>query len=261
MSVIRFSSFKINNVKEGQIQASGDGYYEAIIGGLNIHNSAGAFYTYEGARELFEGSGTLRRRIQSGSLKGEVGHPIKEPGMTGDQFLERWIEIRDTNICVQYADIWLDTDRIKDEQGRGIIAVVARLTPSGVHGDMLKKSLENNKENVAFSVRGFTEDKQIGNTKMRTLRTVITYDNVNEGGISVANKFKTAQSGLGNLSGESLIATPMFDKILTENDLRCIERRLNDQGNGLTGENLLNSLQDDLRQILPRNSKPIFTKW
>lgn len=263
MSVIRFTGFKVKNNAGTEIKCDQDGYYEIIVGGLNILNSSGQLYSYDGAKELFEGSSTLRRRIENGALKGEVGHPVKESGMSSDKFLERWIEIRDRNVCVHFSDIWLDTDRIKDEQGRGVVAVVAKLKPSGVHGAMLKDALDNSKENVAFSVRGFTEDKKINGITLRVLKTIITYDYVNEPGISIANKFKTANAGLGNLSGESVSfeTEQTFDRIVTDEDLKLVEKKIHDQETGLSAENFLGSIQEDLKQILPKHSLPIFTKW
>ena len=53
---IVFSSVKVRKGLEGSLQKDENGYYKVPLGALNIFNSAGAYYTMNGAKELFESS-------------------------------------------------------------------------------------------------------------------------------------------------------------------------------------------------------------
>ena len=250
---IRFTSFKLNNNKSEKVIADNDGYFQIILGGINIHNTRGDFYTAENLKKLFEESSALKRRIANGSLKSEVGHPIKEPGMSNDDFLLRWLTINDTNICGHISEIWLDNEAIKDQSAVGAIAVVGKVKPSGIFASVLESAFANPKENVAFSVRGFTEDKNVGGKKMRTLKTIITYDHVNEPGIPPANKFYSSNKNIG-VSSESI-----YDNFLTDSHMKKL-REIAEENN-IAAEHIDKGLIEDIRTCLPRNTKPIFTRW
>ena len=83
MAIISFSVTQKPAGKQGILKADGQGYYEQIIGGLNMDNSADMRYTAEKkVLDLFEGSSVFKRKIQRGVLRGENGHPKFSPGMT-----------------------------------------------------------------------------------------------------------------------------------------------------------------------------------
>jgi hypothetical protein len=112
------------------------------------------------------------------------------PGMTTEQFVNRIFSIYEANICCHFREVTLDFDRVKDANGKPVIAIIAWVKPSGPMGPALEKSLENPAENVCFSIRAFTDDYRDGLTVKRVLRTIVTWDYVNEPGIAVAEKFK-----------------------------------------------------------------------
>ncbi len=56
---------------------------------------------------------------------------------------------------------------------------------------MLERSLKNKSENVCFSIRSFTDDYNDRGITKRILRTIVTWDMVNEPGLSVAEKFQS----------------------------------------------------------------------
>ncbi len=189
MAVVSFSStYLAGKNKKGVLKPDSNGYYTVIVGGLNIHNSAGDYYVLDGSKELFENS-TFKRRIQNGALKGENGHPRREVGMSDDAFLDRFLTIVESNVCVHYSDVWLDFDSVKDPSGRPVVAIMAKARPSGPLSKVLEDSLNDPNQNTAFSVRGFTKDIQMGSTKQRILKTIITFDHVVEPGISIATKW------------------------------------------------------------------------
>jgi len=177
--------------KVGNLKKLDGGYYEVIVGALNMFNSAGAFYPYDAAKSLFEESSQFQRRVARGALRGEYGHPIKQPGMSNDDFAARCMSITENDVCVHHRKITLDFDRVKDENGRPVIAIISELCPSGPKGEFLDKSLNNPSENVCFSIRAFTADKTLAGIKTKSIRTIITWDMVNEPGLSIAEKFKS----------------------------------------------------------------------
>jgi hypothetical protein len=189
---IRFSCTQLQpSNKKGILKPNADGYYTMPVGGLNVFNSAGHFYTANGAKSLFENSSQLMRRVKRGALRGEVGHPKQLPGQDEDDFLLRILSIEEKNVCAHFSELWLDFDNYKDKNGKPMVAIMALVAPSGPMGDFLQKQLDNSKENVCFSIRSLTEDRMRGGIYERTLRTVVTFDYVNEPGIHIAEKFKS----------------------------------------------------------------------
>lgn len=191
-NVIKFTSAKLANTgKKGILRPDEEGYYEIIVGGLNTFNSVGQYYTAEGVKELFSSSSALMRRINNSALKAEYGHPSRSPGMTDDDYIRRIITIDERNVCAAFKDISLDLEYGKNNpelQNPSAIAILAKIKPTGPMGDYLKKSLDSAGENVCFSIRALTKDYYSGGKMIRVLNTIVTFDLVNEGGISFASK-------------------------------------------------------------------------
>ena len=212
MQTVRFTCTSLTGTgKEGVIRPDENGYYDMVIGGLNMLNSAGEYYEYEGAKELFNQSSSFMRRVKRGALRGEVGHPRREPGQSIDSFMNRVLDIDEKNVCVHYSEIYLDVENFKNKDGSKIVAIRAKLTPSGPKGDFLKAAIENPKENVCFSIRSFTENTYHRGQVNKVLKTIITFDYVNEPGIHIAEKYKSP-------SLESMVDTvvtkPQMEKAL-----------------------------------------------
>ena len=129
--------------KVGNLKQNENGYWPIIVGALNVFNSAGQYYVYEQAKELFESSSQLMRRVSRGALRGECGHPKMLPGMTNDQFANRIMSIYEENVCCHHKSLTLDFDNVKDEQGKPVIAIISEVMPSGPMGPQLEKSLRN----------------------------------------------------------------------------------------------------------------------
>jgi len=189
---VRFGCTALAGVnKAGVLKKDDQGYYTICVGALNVFNSAGQYYPYEPAKELFTGSSQLMRRIKRGALRGEYGHPKMVPGMTYEQFVNRVLSIYEENVCCHFKEIWLDFDNVKDEKGNKVIAILAKIQPGGPMGHVLQAQLDNPNENVCFSIRSFTDDSKVGGYVQRVLKTIVTWDYVNEPGIAVAEKFKS----------------------------------------------------------------------
>lgn len=193
MKTIRFTSTRLQDSgKKGILVPDADGYYEMPVGGLNAFNSAGEYYTLKGAEDLFRESSTLMRRVGNGYLKSELGHPKLIPGMSNDQFLARVLTIEETNVAAHIKEIRLDHNFGANNpkfKNPNLVAVIAKLRPSGPNGPALEASLNNPSENVGFSIRGLTQNVYERGQCYRILTTIVTFDQVTEQGIQSANKW------------------------------------------------------------------------
>ncbi len=175
--------------KAGSLKPNAEGYYTLVLGALNVFNSGGAYYPFESAKTLFKESSSLMRRIANGALRGEYGHPRKDPNMSMRDFIHRVGDIYEPNVCCHIRKVTIDYTSVKDEHGRPVIAIIGEVKPSGPMGHALKASLENPSENVCFSIRSLTQDNYVGGTLHKHLKTIVTWDYVNEPGLSVAKKW------------------------------------------------------------------------
>lgn len=252
MDNIRFTCTSLANTnKVGIITPDTDGYYDMVVGGLNVFNSVGQYYEYEGAKALFESSSPFMRRIKRGALRGEVGHPKQMPGEKDDDYLDRIYVIDERNVCVHFKEIYLDFNSKKMPNGDPVIAIMAKLTPSGPKGDYLAKQIANKSENVCFSIRSLTQDTMVRGRYTRTIKHIVTFDNVNEPGISIANKYEAP--GLESL-------TPLVDKPVTKNQiLRSVNKSVATIGT--------ESAMMDANELFTsfgwsnNTGKPAYSKW
>ena len=250
MNNIRFTCTALaGKNKIGNVPVDKDGYRDMVVGGLNMFNSAGQWYDYEGAKALFESSSTFMRRVARGALRGEVGHPRQTPGQSDDRFINRVLDIDETNVCVHFKEIYLDFDKLKSTDGKPVIAIMAKLKPSGAKGDFLQKQLDNKDENVCFSIRSFTKDYYNKGIYTRELKNIVTFDYVNEPGISIANKYQAP--ALECLS----------DKALTK---VSISKAVKEARSGLGTESSLmnaNDLFSSLGWDITKSAQPGFSTW
>lgn len=246
---VRFSCTALKGGKKGVLPKDENGYREFPVGALNVFNSSGEYYTYEGAKDLFESSSTFMRRVKAGVLKSEMGHPKPLPGMSQEQYANRVMTIEEQNVAAHLSEIWLDTTSIKDESGKPIIAIMAKVRPTGPFGPALEDSFNNPKDNTCFSIRAFTEDTWSGGTKQRILRTIVTFDAVIESGLAVARKYRAP--GLesyveAEFTKEHFMSTvkPLVNNVATESS----------KGFGL-------ELFDSLGWRITNDNSPHFNKW
>ena len=101
--------------KQGILPKDSSGYYTIPVGALNAFNSIGDYYPYDAAKELFTSSSSLMRRINTGCLKGELGHPKKLPTESMDSYANRVMTVEETNVCAHFSQIWLDFESLKDK--------------------------------------------------------------------------------------------------------------------------------------------------
>lgn len=193
MSQISFACTALMGTnKVGELKASDDGYYTMVLGALDFFNSAGQFYPNgASAQELFKASSSFMRRIASGALRGEYGHPRMQPNQSMRDFMYRCNDILETNVSHHIRKVWIDYTSVKSPDGRPCIAIMGEVKPAGPMGNALRESLQNPSENVCFSIRSFTRDVPTGGIIHKHLMNIVTWDYVNEPGISVATKWKS----------------------------------------------------------------------
>lgn len=249
---IKFSATKLTNTgKRGVLKPDEDGYYEMVIGGLNVFNSAGEYYTLKGAEQLFSASSIFMRRVKSGCLKAEVGHPKKLPSMAYREYVQRIFAIEETNICAHFKEIWLDpTYGIKNPQANNpnLVAIMAKVKPTGPKAAGLQAAFDNPHENVCFSIRAVTKDYFERGQCYRVLENIVTFDWVNEPGISIANKW------------DSPAMESMDIQVLTKDAV--VSALADADGYGIATEDSRTLIKDVIRSFEPRSSKlPSFHNW
>ena len=168
-----------------------------IVGALNVFNSGGQFYPLKGSEDLFLESSSLQRRVKRAALRGEYGHPKPPPRAMSkeeqkvreQEFARRNLSIYEENVCCHHMKLWLDPNIIKDAKGQVVVAIMSLVAPNGPQGAVLEKQLQNPHENVCFSIRSFTDNRMRFGIEERTIKEVVTFDYVNEPGISHAEKY------------------------------------------------------------------------
>lgn len=176
--------------KKRILRQDDNGYHEICVGGFNMYNEQGKFYPLLPAvKAMFERGGTVRRMLDKGVLRGECDHPYPEPGQSLSDYINRVCRIEATRVSHHFRDIELRPG--KDDKGRDVVLAMAHLKGSGPYGDPLEKSLANTEENVAFSIRSMADEVRNMARLEKHIRSIITWDNVNEPGKAVATKYHT----------------------------------------------------------------------
>jgi hypothetical protein len=224
MKSIRFTATRVvPKEKRGILVPDVNGYVKTVVGALNAFNSAGEYYTAQGAEDLFRNSSILLRRMGKGYLKSELGHPKRLPGQSDDEYLERILSIEETNVSAHIKELELDYDfgRRNPQYGnQDMVAIIATLRPSGPHGKALEASLANPDENVGFSIRALTHNYYERGQTYRVLTTVVTFDQVTEQGIPIANKWASpALESIDTLS----ISNRQLQRLVERNTLVATE--------------------------------------
>jgi hypothetical protein len=203
----------------------GGQYYLLNSGGFNIENRSGIKYRFNDyLRECMREDSDLNRRVREGQLQCELGHPpqyyweridgriVQTPITDVFQWIHRLRTIIEANVCGSVRKIhWVmkggETDPVYN---------MIEVRPFGVHGHILKDSLEDPDINTAFSIRTVTKPQKMGD-RSREVDYFTGYDLVIEQGMLEACKYRTA--GLEDFMSHQLLAAPAemavsFDEVV-----------------------------------------------
>ena len=253
---VKFTNTRLASLgKEGKIKLDGEGYATLVVGGLNVHNTANQFYTLDGAKELFESSSEFMRRVNRGSLNGELGHPRYDASMTEEQWVNRVYDVYEPNVCAHFKEIWIDEDKTINHDGQSVVPIMAKVCPAGAKAIALEKAFDTPSINVCFSVRGITEDFYNKGKVVRVLKNIITFDFVNEPGIPIAEKWYSP-----SLEQHFVVET-LDEKLVSVNELeKVIAKR---QKLGLAVESSTMTMEETLKAFkgVKQVNQPNYLKW
>lgn len=230
---------------EKVLEKDDNGYYKVILGALNCRNSSGEFYVAEGVKELMQDpSSLIYKRLQSGYLVGEMGHPQFQPGMTKADYIMRMFRIAQDNTSHHIKSVEFQPGQ------NGMVKMLGWVKPAGPKGDLLKESLDNPDRNTAFSIRSITGDYVEKGQTIKKILQIITWDWVELPGIQTANAWDT-------------MSTESYDIIrFTSKDLEELASSLKTESIGLEDNNIvsaLNILNSSIRQEV--NCNDTLNRW
>jgi len=165
------------------------GYRKVVVGAFDTYNSVGEYYPLlPSVRKMFDSGGIVRRRLDTGFLRGEYGHP-RVAGLSLEDAIRRLIRIDEKSVSHHFKSITLQ-DGV-DERGSKIVLVVGEVKPTGPYEQTLDNHFKNPDENVAFSVRSLTDTKVMNGRKNKIILDALTWDYVNEPGIKNATQYNS----------------------------------------------------------------------
>jgi len=218
MSTIVFSSIAAKHTGPlTPIERDSEGYYKLIAGGLNVHNSAGAFYVFNDAvQTLFKPGSMLMTRVSRGGLYAELAHPSPLPGQSTNDYIRRILKIDDGNTALHIKSVELE--ELNQTEGNGkVIRTWCWVKPHGPHKQVAEDKLNNPNINVCLSIRALSKDQYINGKLVKQLSNIVTWDLVTLPGIKQASSFTAV--GLESLD---MLSIDMGDKeslIETKEDL------------------------------------------
>jgi len=252
--------------KAGTLKPDADGYYTVVLGALDVFNSGGAFYPEASAKHLFQQSSSLMRRIASGNLRGEYGHPRPQPGMSSDEWVNRVRDIYEPNVCMHIRKVTVDYTSFRNAQGQPIITIVGEVRPSGPQGPALKEQLDNRHEDVCFSIRSLTNDDFQYGRVTKHLKLIVTWDYVNEPGLAQAHKWnspslesrdKDTMVSYGNDEARSLA-----EQLILPGQIMAMNKRQRAMGVSMESDGGV-SLESIVEAITvePEAQRPVSARW
>lgn len=188
MSNLSYKCVALDGITDpARVKRDGD-YYWVCLGALNIFNSEGHFYDFSSSLPAFDDATKFKRKMYGGNLYGEDNHPVWEGWMTEEQFLLRNEDIDTDRISCHIREIeFVPTDEVCN--GHPVQEIWGWVKPDRLRGEYLKAALDNEHQNVCFSIRCWIREKWVGGQKFLMIDEVITFDWVTEPGVSKANKF------------------------------------------------------------------------
>ena len=171
--------------KLGRVKVDADGYAEipfGVLGGLSRNKT---FYDVDSfVDNLTKGQSLFSKLITDGNLHGEYGHP-DVIGMTRTDAISRMCRIDEKNSSHHIKKV-----RTGEQLPTGGKLLLGTIRPDGgIHKEAMLDRLNNPHDNLSFSLRAITADRQMNDgTLYRTMQNLITFDCVTAGGYAEASK-------------------------------------------------------------------------
>jgi hypothetical protein len=211
-----------------------NGYYKVTLGAFNTFNASGIYYNVPDINKILGPGSMVHRRIDKGVLFAELDHPDLSP-YNGDRLKisQRVIKLDPSRKIAHIKKIEVET--LPPETGfkNPIYKIYGWVRPEGPYKDILQEALENEDENVYFSVRSLVKERKVGSIRVRDVILVSTWDYVVEGGIHMAHQWNAA-AGIESMD----LAVDIDDKITEElingyeymdcDDGKCVIKTLKD---------------------------------
>lgn len=176
--------------KIGRLSRDDNGYAHVYLSAWEFPNSQGAIYDItEELKQLHAPGSQMHTLAETGRLRGEIDHPYPQPGQKFIEYLNRLMYIHD-----QFVSFAIKQPRlveVQDEYGKRMTVTEAWVTGSGGYMEQFNKRMDNPDENLDFSLRSICYPSRMMNDGVvhKKVRAIATWDQVNRGGISIANKY------------------------------------------------------------------------
>lgn len=212
------ASFKASNNK---VPKRDDGAFYVTLGAFNAFSTEGLFYNEHGLRELLTEKNdynSIGSKIDRRCAKGEANHPMKRPGETIPEFIDRNLVIDMTNASHNILELGFEELEESELPGTKVVLIKAWVLPTDNEvGRSLKADLENENVNVCFSIRCFSRVVEINGVKHRIITKVMTWDWIDNPGISYATKAATSKAvsklTIESSSNEIVITDAILDEL------------------------------------------------
>lgn len=233
----------------GDIKRLDNNYLQVILGALEFDNSVGAVYDKQRVERILAANSIFQRRINAGYLRGEWGHPKEYDYPNMRAFIQRIHSIDERNWAFHIRKVWI-VDNYRLPNGRVICAIMGEICPTGKNNEAFERILANPDENLAFSIRSMATDRVVGGQIRKYIDNIITWDLVNEPGLSCANKFYSP-------SCESAMELPV--------SIEMLEAALMNSRSQVSVESSIRESIEAIRAMnrnkLSSGIKPLITSW
>lgn len=259
MSTFRITSGLLAGLDvKGELPVDEHGYRRVVLGALNVNNSVGDLYTGRNAIDMFGSNSCIVRRIEGGGQYIEVDHPSRLPGQTMNDFYNRIFDIEMKNVCGHISKIELDEDfgRNNPEYGNpNIILVIGWVKPFGPYKEMLEDAFNNPLMNLAFSVRGITNDMELPSGLVeREFTHISTWDYVPEPGIKYATRRNAP--GLESYRNKPVVTVDNSEIL----DMDVLTEVLEEKSNNMALESNVKAYYSDIAKAVTSKKKPVVKK-
>lgn len=175
--------------KKGLLKQLDNDYVEIIIGAVAAQGNGGWIYDEKTAIQYMQNNPEFLEMMRLRRMRSEWGHPVRQPGMSDQEWFARINTIYEPNWSSHIRKIHLSSNTLKDAGGRAVIAIIGEVTPCGPHASDFRRCLENPDEDVNYSIRSFASKNFA--TGRKHIQKIVTFDSVWNPGIKEISKFNT----------------------------------------------------------------------